>query len=57
MHRRMYGKRNDEIVRDFFGESLSEAEVRARGHAKEELYREMAAGKSSSFSSRASRYP
>jgi beta-phosphoglucomutase len=45
MHRRMYGKRNDEIVRDFFGESLSETEVRARGHAKEELYREMAAGK------------
>jgi beta-phosphoglucomutase len=45
MHQRMYGKRNDEIVRDFFGESLSEAEVEARGRAKEALYREMVAGK------------
>jgi len=38
---RMYGRRNDEIVRDFFGESLSPEEVVARGAAKEELYREM----------------
>lgn len=40
MHRRMYGKRNDEIVLDFFG-ALPPAEVAARGAAKEVLYREM----------------
>ena len=45
MHERMYGKRNDEIVRDFFGDTLSEEEVAARGFAKEALYREMAAGR------------
>ena len=43
MHERMYGRRNDEIVRDFFGDSLAAAEVQARGHAKEALYREMMA--------------
>ncbi len=41
MQRRMYGKRNDVIVRDFFGEDLSDEEVFAHGAAKEELYREM----------------
>ncbi len=41
MHRRMYGKRNDEIVRDFFGAGLSDEEAVARGRAKEALYREM----------------
>jgi beta-phosphoglucomutase family hydrolase len=41
MQQRMYGKRNDEIVRDFFGVSLSAAEVFAHGAAKEALYREM----------------
>jgi beta-phosphoglucomutase len=41
MHQRMYGKRNDRIIRDFFGDSLSPEEVAARGAAKEELYREM----------------
>ena len=41
MHRRMYGKRNDDIVRDFFGSHLSPEEVFARGKAKEQLYREM----------------
>jgi len=41
MHQRMYGKRNDQIIRDFFGDSLSPEEVAARGAAKEELYREM----------------
>jgi beta-phosphoglucomutase len=41
MHQRMYGKRNDQIVRDFFGEDLPPEEVAARGAAKEELYREM----------------
>ena len=45
MHERMYGKRNDEIVRDFFGDALSEAEVAERGFAKEALYREMVAGR------------
>lgn len=42
---RMYGRRNDQIVRDFFGEHLSPAEVFARGAAKEELYREMMASR------------
>jgi beta-phosphoglucomutase len=43
MHRFMYGRRNDQIVRGFFGEELSEDEVAARGFAKEALYREMIA--------------
>jgi beta-phosphoglucomutase len=42
---RMYGRRNDEIVRDFFGDSLSAEEVAARGAAKEELYRQMLEGR------------
>jgi beta-phosphoglucomutase len=37
----MYGRRNDQIVRDFFGDGLPPEEVAARGAAKEELYREM----------------
>ncbi len=41
MQRRMYGKRNDQIVRDFFGEGLSDDEVFAHGARKEALYREM----------------
>jgi beta-phosphoglucomutase family hydrolase len=41
MQQRMYGKRNDEIVRDFFGPHLSHSEVFAHGAAKESLYREM----------------
>jgi len=41
MQRRMYGKRNDQIVRDFFGEALSDDEVFAHGARKEALYREM----------------
>jgi beta-phosphoglucomutase len=41
MHQRMYGKRNDEIVRDFFGPELSPAEVARHGAAKESLYRDM----------------
>jgi len=41
MLERMYGKRNDDIVRDYFGESLSPAEVERRGAEKEELYRQM----------------
>jgi len=45
MQRRMYGKRNDEIVRDYFGEGISPEEVDARGRAKERLYREMLTGR------------
>jgi beta-phosphoglucomutase len=41
MHRRVYGRRNDEIVRDYFGSGLSDEEVFARGAAKEVLYREL----------------
>jgi beta-phosphoglucomutase len=40
MQQSMYGKRNDEIVRQFFGE-LPEAEVITRGAEKEKLFREM----------------
>jgi beta-phosphoglucomutase family hydrolase len=43
MHLRMYGRRNDQIVRDYFGDALSDEEVAARGRAKEALYREMIA--------------
>ena len=42
MHRAMYGKRNDEIIRDVFGDALEEPEIFERGRAKEALYREMA---------------
>ena len=45
MHESMYGKRNDEIVRNFFGGHLSDGEIYARGRAKEQLYREMIAGR------------
>jgi beta-phosphoglucomutase len=41
MLERMYGKRNDQIIRDYFGDTLSDEEVAARSAAKEELYREM----------------
>jgi beta-phosphoglucomutase family hydrolase len=43
MVERMYGRRNDQIVRDFFGEALSVDEVARRGAEKERLYREMVA--------------
>lgn len=39
----MYGKRNDEIVRGFYGEGLSLEETLRRGADKERLYREMIA--------------
>ena len=45
MHQGMYGKRNDQIVRDFFGDGITAQEVDARGQAKERLYREMMAGR------------
>jgi HAD superfamily hydrolase (TIGR01509 family) len=38
---RMMGKRNDEIVRDFFGDQTSDAEIVRHGAAKEALYRQM----------------
>jgi len=41
MIERMYGRRNDQIVRDFFGDGLTIDEIAARGAAKEEIYREM----------------
>jgi beta-phosphoglucomutase len=40
MLRQMYGRRNDELIREFFP-GLTAEEVDARGAAKEELYREM----------------
>ena len=43
MQQRMYGKRNDMIVRDYLGAHLTDAEVFAHGAAKEKLYREMLA--------------
>jgi len=43
MQQRMYGKRNDEIVRDFLGENLTPGEVLNHGAAKERLYRELMA--------------
>lgn len=45
MLRRMYGKRNDDIVRDFFGAHLPAEEVFEHGAAKERLYREMMSGR------------
>jgi len=41
MQQRMYGKRNDEIIRDFLGAHLDDLEVFAHGAAKEALYREL----------------
>jgi beta-phosphoglucomutase len=41
MIERMYGRRNDQIVRDFFGAGLADGEVSAYGAAKEEIYRDM----------------
>lgn len=37
----LYGHRNDEIVREVFGASLTGGEIAAHGEAKERLYREM----------------
>jgi beta-phosphoglucomutase family hydrolase len=43
MQQRMYGKRNDEIVRDFLGPGLTDDQIREHGAAKERLYRELMA--------------
>jgi beta-phosphoglucomutase len=40
MQQRMYGRRNDDIVRDFLGAHLTDEEVRAHGAAKERLFRD-----------------
>ncbi|MBI3208346.1 MAG: HAD-IA family hydrolase [Candidatus Solibacter usitatus] len=39
--RKLHGKRNDQIVRDLFGQNLSAEEVYAHGAAKEALYRKL----------------
>ncbi len=41
MRQTMYGKRNDELIREFFGPHLSDEEVFAHGAAKEAMYREL----------------
>jgi beta-phosphoglucomutase len=41
MLQRMLGRRNDEIIRDFFGGNVAVEEVAAHGAAKEALYREI----------------
>jgi beta-phosphoglucomutase len=41
MHQRMFGRRNDQIIRDFFGPDLPEEEVIRRGAEKEQLYRDL----------------
>jgi beta-phosphoglucomutase len=41
MYERMYGKRNDQVIRDYMGEHLSDAEVFEHGAAKERIYREL----------------
>jgi HAD superfamily hydrolase (TIGR01509 family) len=38
---RMYGRRNDDIVRDLFGAGLDPAEIARHGTQKEALYRKM----------------
>lgn len=43
MRESMYGKRNDQIVRNYLGHHLTDEEVFAHGAAKEALYREMLA--------------
>lgn len=40
----MYGRRNDEIVRDFFGNHLSPEEIHRHGAEKESLYRSVMKG-------------
>jgi len=49
MQRRMYGKRNDEIIRDFMGTHLNDAEVFEHGAAKERLFREMIGSRVEAF--------
>src|SRR3954468_24468983 len=44
MLQRMYGRRNDDIIRDFFGDHLTPEDMTRHGADKETLYREMMAG-------------
>jgi beta-phosphoglucomutase len=48
MQQRMYGKRNDQIIRDYLGDHLSDTDVFAHGAAKERLFRELIGPKLSS---------
>jgi HAD superfamily hydrolase (TIGR01509 family) len=41
IERTMFGKRNDEIVREIFGERLTGEELAAHGAAKEAIYRDI----------------
>jgi beta-phosphoglucomutase len=41
LSKRMHGYRNDELVREWFGPTLSDAEVARHGAEKEKLYRQM----------------
>jgi beta-phosphoglucomutase len=41
IYHRMHGRRNDEIVRDFFGDSLSVEQIDRHGADKEALYRQL----------------
>jgi len=41
IERTMFGKRNDDIVREVFGEHLTGAELDAHGAAKEAIYRDL----------------
>jgi beta-phosphoglucomutase len=41
IERTMFGKRNDDIVREIFGERLTEEELAAHGAAKEAVYRDL----------------
>ena len=41
MQQRMYGKRNAEIIRDFYGDHLSDDDVFDYGAAKEVVYRDL----------------
>ena len=45
MLERMYGRRNDQIIRDYYGADLTEEEVVRRGADKEKLYRSMIASR------------
>ncbi len=45
IEQRMYGRRNDEIVRDVFGAHLDAADIARHGAAKEFLFREMMAAR------------
>ena len=47
--KRMHGKRNDQLVRDLFGQHLDDDAVSAHGAEKEELWREMMEGRLDEF--------